>query len=49
MIPAPKLLNLCRAMLRTLDRLGRDPMARIDARYWHERYAKRLKKLERLK
>lgn len=44
MKPTPK-DKLIYSMLQTLIALGRDPMARIDARLWFEHYLKKAKKL----
>lgn len=40
-----KLEKLCRQMLETFERLGDDPMARIDARLWHAYFKKKLARL----
>jgi serine protease inhibitor ecotin len=37
--------KLIRAMLKTLNDLGSDSMARIDSRLWHLHYAKKAKRL----
>lgn len=35
-------------MLCVLDKLGDDPMARIDARVWHRHFKRKLDKLDLL-
>jgi hypothetical protein len=39
------LQRLILRMLKTFDDLGRDPMARIDARLWAAHYRRQLKRL----
>lgn len=41
----PKAIKLIYDMLRTINDLGRSPMARIDARLWATHYERRIKRL----
>jgi hypothetical protein len=42
-----KLLKLCGEMLVAFEKLGDDPMARIDARWCHRRFVRKFNKLTR--
>ena len=42
---AAPLAKLVREMIGTFERLGRDRMARIDARIWAKYYARRARKI----